>query len=43
MSRMTTMASVACAVAALLFAAPPWFALRSLQTAARDGDVDALG
>ena len=42
MNRTITTAGVAFVVAALVFAAPPWFALRNLQAAARDGDVDAL-
>lgn len=38
----TTIAGVAAAVFALMFLAAPWFALRSLQAAARDGDGQAL-
>ena len=42
MSRIVTLAGVAVAVVALVFVTAPWFALRSLQAAARDGDVNAL-
>ena len=42
MSRTTTALVVAAAIAALAFLPAPWFALRNLQAAARDGDVDAL-
>jgi hypothetical protein len=39
---LVTIVAVAAAVFALVFAAAPWFALRDLQAAARDGDVLAL-
>lgn len=42
MSRLGTLAVVALALLALAFLAAPWFALRALQAAARDGDVHAL-
>lgn len=41
-NRTTTVVSLVLAVAALLFLAAPWFALRNLQAAARDGDANAL-
>lgn len=40
--RTITLASLALAVVAFVFLAAPWFALRNLQAAARDGDVHAL-
>jgi hypothetical protein len=43
MSRMGYLAGVAVAVLVLAFVTAPWFALRGLQSAARDGDVQALG
>ena len=42
MSRITLVASGAAVALALIFLAAPWFALRGLQAAARDGDVHAL-
>ena len=42
MNRIVTLTGVAVAVVALIFISAPWFALRSLQAAARDGDVHAL-
>ena len=41
MKRITILAGVA-ALFAIIFVAAPWFALHSLQAAARDGDVQAL-
>jgi Protein of unknown function (DUF2939) len=42
MGRTITLAGVTVAVVVLVFISAPWFALRGLQTAARDGDVHAL-
>lgn len=42
MRRLLPTIQILAAVAALAFVSAPWFALRGLQSAARDGDVQAL-
>jgi hypothetical protein len=42
MNRITIFAGIVVAIVALVFVMAPWFALRGLQAAARDGDVHAL-